>query len=54
MKKKIKKSKRPYIKPTLKSEDLMAFAASCNGSTKGGRKASVGPPSFCRSNRLNS
>jgi len=55
-KKKPKKLPLPerYEKPTLSSEDLMAFAASCNGTTNGGRKASVGGPNFCNSRRLNS
>ena len=51
------KTKLPdsYQRPTIKSEKLLAFAASCNGTTKGGRKATVsGPVNFCRSNRLNS
>ena len=46
---------KEYQKPTVKSEKLLAFAASCNGTAKGGRKATVsGPVNFCRSNRLNS
>jgi hypothetical protein len=43
-----------YQKPLIESEDLLAFAASCNGTSNGGRKANVGAPNFCRSNRLNS
>jgi hypothetical protein len=51
---KIKKPKT-YQKPEVFSEKLLAFAASCNGSTNGGRKSTVsGPVHFCRSNRLNS
>jgi len=46
---------KEYQKPQIKSEKLLAFAASCNGNTTGGRKATVaGPVNFCRSNRLNS
>lgn len=46
---------KKYEKPQISSEKLLAFAASCNGTTKGGRKATVaGPVNFCRSNRLNS
>lgn len=46
---------KEYQKPQVKSEKLLAFAASCNGSASGGRKATVaGPVNFCRSNRLNS
>jgi len=50
------KSKLPkeYCSPKIESQDLLAFAASCNGSTAGKRKASVGAPNFCRSSRLNS
>jgi hypothetical protein len=51
------KTKLPktYQKPKITSEKLLAFAASCNGIAKGGRKATVaGPVNFCRSNRLNS
>jgi len=44
-----------YQKPKIKSEKLLAFAASCNGQVKGGRKATVdGPVNFCRANRLSS
>lgn len=44
-----------YKKPEIKSEKLLAFAASCNGNNSGGRKATVaGPVNFCRANRLNS
>lgn len=53
----MKKIKRPpqYQKPLIKSEKLLAFAASCNGTTNGGRKSSTnGPVNFCRANRLNS
>ena len=45
---------KEYSAPKVESESLLAFAASCNGSTNGGRKANVGGPNFCRSNRLNS
>lgn len=46
---------KEYQKPQVKSEKLLAFAASCNGNANGGRKATVsGPVNFCRSNRLNS
>lgn len=48
------KQKRKYVKPTIESEDLMAFGAVCNGTMKGGRKAAVGAPSFCNANKLNS
>jgi hypothetical protein len=46
--------KEKYQSPEIESEDLMAFAAVCNGAKKGGRKATAGAPDFCRSNRLNS
>ena len=49
-----KKTKKPYIKPKIESEDLMAFAATCNGTTAGGRKASALPPANCRADRLSS
>lgn len=46
---------KEYHKPELFSEKLLAFAASCNGSPGGGRKATVaGPVNFCQANRLNS
>jgi len=45
---------KQYQKPSIESEDLLAFAASCNGTANGSRKANVGAPNFCRSNRLNS
>ena len=51
---KTKKSKKKYIKPELKSEDLNAYGAVCNGTASGGRKAVAGPPTFCNSSRLNS
>ena len=53
-KKQQQKEKKPYIKPKIESEDLMAFAATCNGSTLGGRKASALPPANCRADRLSS
>lgn len=46
--------KLEYIKPATQSEELMAFAAVCNGAVTGGRKASVDTPDFCRADRLNS
>tara|TARA_R110000868_G_scaffold132380_2_gene343134 strand:+ start:68317 stop:68481 length:165 start_codon:yes stop_codon:yes gene_type:complete len=48
------KDKKEYVKPEIESEELMAFAAVCNGNPVGGRKASVADPDNCRSNRLNS
>lgn len=48
------KGKLEYIKPLTQSEELMAFAAICNGVVTGGRKASVDTPDFCRADRLNS
>lgn len=46
---------KSYHKPEIFSEKLLAFAASCNGTDNGGRKATVaGPVNFCRANRLNS
>lgn len=48
------KKKKPYIKPKIESEDLMAFAATCNGTSVGGRKASAVPPANCRADRLSS
>lgn len=53
-KKQQQKEKKPYIKPKIDSEDLMAFAATCNGTSVGGRKASALPPANCRANRLSS
>ncbi|MCB0413269.1 MAG: hypothetical protein KDD50_02985 [Bdellovibrionales bacterium] len=44
--------KKAYKKPTLKSESLMAFGASCNGTTNGSRKATAGAPDFCDSRKL--
>ncbi len=49
-----KADKKPYVKPKVESEELMAFAATCNGSSNGGRKASALPPAECRANRLSS
>ncbi len=43
-----------YEAPVIESEDLLAFAATCNGTTNGSRKANVGGPNFCLANRLNS
>jgi len=48
------KTKKPYVKPNVTSEELMAFGALCNGTTTGGRKETTGAPSFCSSNRLKS
>lgn len=41
-----------YQSPEIESEDLLAFAASCNGTTAGQRKAST--VNGCKANRLNS
>lgn len=49
-----KASKSPYQKPSLKTEELTAIAALCNGSASGGRKASTGSPDFCQSSKLKS
>lgn len=45
---------KKYEKPAISSEDLMAFAAACNGTNSGGRKSSIGSPDFCNSRKLNS
>lgn len=46
--------KLEYVTPETQSEELMAFAAVCNGAATGGRKASTDTPDFCRADRLNS
>lgn len=48
------KEKKKYIKPEVISEEIMAYGAVCNGQSRGGRKASVGAPDFCNTNRLQS
>ncbi len=48
---KSKKNKLKYEKPSLKSEELTAIAALCNGVSTGGRKASV---PTCNASRLKS
>lgn len=44
--------KKDYITPEIKTEELLAFGAICNGSGNGGRKDTTGAPRFCRANRL--
>ena len=51
---KSKDKKKAYKRPEIKSEKLNVYGASCNGTTKGGRKASTTAIPACRSNRLNS
>lgn len=46
------KKKKKYIKPEIKSENLMSFGAVCNGMQTGGRKSSAGPPDFCSASKL--
>ena len=46
--------KKKYIKPKVETETLTIYGAACDGTTSGSRKASVAPPSFCNSARLNS
>jgi hypothetical protein len=43
-----------YEEPKISSEDLMAFAAACNGTSSGGRKATAGGPTPCNARKLNS
>ena len=47
-----KKDRKPYKKPKIKSEDLIAFGALCNGSDLDGRKASSFVPDFCDGAKL--
>ena len=44
--------KKEYVRPEITSEELMTFGAVCNGTNKGGRKATVGAPNFCNSSKL--
>lgn len=46
--------KKAYIKPQIQSEKLNSYGALCNGTTTGGRKATVTATAFCNSTRLNS
>lgn len=46
--------KKKYVKPTIETEDLNTYGAVCNGTFRGGRKASAGPPNPCNASRLNS
>lgn len=48
------KTKKKYVKPSIQSDKLNSYGALCNGTTTGGRKASVTGPAFCNSARLNS
>jgi|GEM_PF-2952193 len=41
-----------YEAPEIVTEDLMTFGALCNGTTKGGRKATTAAPNFCNASRL--
>ena len=41
-----------YEKPEIHSEDLMAFAATCNGTTTASRKSNTADG--CKADRLNS
>lgn len=45
-------AKKPYTKPEIHSESLMAFGALCNGTVTAGRKASTGAPNFCNATKL--
>jgi hypothetical protein len=47
-----KSGKRPYVRPSIVTESLMAFGAVCNGTQTGGRKDATGAPKFCNSSRL--
>lgn len=49
-----KKVRRKYQKPQIQSEKLNSYGAICNGTSTGGRKATVAGPSFCNAGRLNS
>ena len=46
--------KKVYIKPDVESEDLTVYGAACNGTTKGGRKASTGAVPPCNATKLTS
>ncbi len=47
-----KKNKKPYSKPKIETEKILdaGLGATCNGSSSGGRKATVGDG--CNSNKL--
>lgn len=49
-----KKEKRTYLKPEIQSEKLNSYGAICNGTSTGGRKATIAGPAFCNAGRLNS
>ena len=46
-----KEDRKHYIRPEIESEDLMVFAAVCNGTQSGGRKANAVD---CNQRKLNS
>lgn len=48
--------KKKYEKPSIESEDLNIYGAVCNGTTRGGRKATadINPPPICNVSKLNS
>jgi hypothetical protein len=46
------KTKKKYVKPKMRSENLMTFGALCNGTTGGGRKQVTGAPDFCSASKL--
>ena len=46
-----KKVRKHYIRPEVESEDLMVFAAVCNGTVSGGRKSNAAD---CNSRKINS
>lgn len=48
------KPKKTYTPPTIETEDLNTYGAVCNGSAKGGRKASTSATVPCNASRLNS
>jgi len=51
----MKKTKKNYVKPKIKSEKLLSYGALCGNKkqgTAGGRKASTGAPNFCNASKL--
>ncbi len=48
------KKKKVYKSPKIESEVLNTYGAVCNGTFKGGRKASTAAPNPCNASRLNS
>ena len=47
-------TKKPYVSPTIETEDMTVYGAACNGTNRGGRKAATTDVPPCNSSKLTS